>query len=141
MESVQPCSGEYSLRADLRLNAWLGVAGVVYVAGLFLLKQHSEWSPLTRGLVALTPLIPGLLYLRSGMRFVRGLDELQRRVQVEAFLFAALGTVIVGAAINTLNAHGVQLGQFSHGLSVGATFTLLFVLWLIGSAIANCRYK
>jgi len=111
------------------------------VVQLFLLKQHAEWSSLVRGLVALTPLIPGLFYVHSCMRFIRGMDELQRRVQVEAFLFAALGTVIVSVAINTLNAYGVQLGQFSHGLSMGATFTLMFILWLIGSVVANCRYK
>ena len=141
METIQPCSGQYSVRSDLRLNAWLGVATVIYVGGLFLLKQHPEWSPLSKGTVALTPLIPGLLYLRSCLRFIRGLDELQRRVQLDAFLFAALGTVIAGTAIATLNAHEVQLGPLAHGLGMGETFALMFALWLVGSAVANRRYK
>ena len=110
IESYQPCSGQYSLRKDLRLNAWLLVATVVYVAMLLLLKRNPEWSPLTRGLLMLTPLVPGLLYLRSWIRLVRGMDELQRRIQMEASLFAALGTVIIGVVLNTLNASGVNLG-------------------------------
>lgn len=141
MESVQPCSGQYSLKTDLRLNRWFFVAGVVWVADMELLRRHPEWSPLLKGMLALAPLIPGLLYVWTCVRFIRGLDELQRGVQLEAFLFAAMGTVIVGAAINTLNAHGVQMGKMSHGLGMGATVMAMFMLWLVGGAIANCRYK
>ena len=141
MESVRPCSGQYSVRSDLRLNAWLGVAAVVYVAGIFLLKRHPEWSPLLRGMVALTPMVPGLLYVRSCMRFIRGMDELQRRVQLDAFLFAALGTVIVEAAFSTLSMQGVAFGPWSHGLGMGGAFFIMFTLWLVGTGIANCRYK
>jgi len=49
-----------------------------------------------RGLVAVAPLIPGLLYVRSWLRFIRGLDELQRRIQLEAFPVAALGQLLSG---------------------------------------------
>ena len=141
MESVQPCSGQYSLKKDLRLNAWCAVAAVVYIAMLFLLKRHPEWSPLTRGLLTLTPMIPGLLYVRTCLRFIRGMDELQRRIQLEAWLFAFLGTLIIGTIVNTLNANGVSLGELKHGLSLWGTFTLIFVLWLVGTAIANRRYR
>lgn len=141
MESVQPCSGQYSVKTDLRLNVWLAVASVVWMVDLALLKKHPEWSSSLRGLLAVTPLIPGMLYVRSCMRFIRGLDELQRRVQSEAVVFAAMGTVIVGMAVNTLNAYEVSWGFLKHGLGIGETFILMFVLWLIGSAIANCRYK
>lgn len=141
MESVQPCSGQYSVRQDLRLNAWLAVASAVWVADLALLKKYPEWSPLLKGVLALAPLVPGLLYVRSCMRFVRGLDELQRRIQLDALIFAAMGTVIVGMAVNTLNAHEVPLGMLRRGLGIGESFVLMFVLWIVGSAIANRRYK
>ena len=141
MESVQPCSGQYSFKTDVRLNAWFVVAAVVWMVDLALLKRHPEWSPLEKSLLELIPLIPGLLYIRSGLRFIRGLDELQRRIQQEAWLFAALGTIIVSTGINILNAHGVQSEALKHGLGLGGTFMLIFTLWLVGSAIANCRYK
>ena len=142
LESVlQPCSDHYSLKKDLRLNAWMLVATAVYVAISVLLKRHPEWSPLTRGLLNLTPMIPGVLYVRTCLRFIRGMDELQRRIQLEAWLFAALGSLIIGAVINTLNDSGVSLGDLKHGLSLGGTFALTFVLWLVGTAISNRRYK
>ncbi len=141
MESVEPCSGHYSLKADLQLNAWLLVATVMHLAEQFLVRAHPEWSPLARALLALAPLIPGLLYVRSWMRFIRGLDELQRRIQLEAFLFAAVGTVIVGAVVSTLNAHGIPTGWMKHGPGMGTAFMAMLVLWSVGWGIAKCRYK
>lgn len=141
LESVQPCSGQYSLKRDLRLNAWFAVAAAVWIAMLMLLKRHPEWSPLSRGLLTLAPLIPGMLYVRDCLRFVRGLDELQRRIQMEAWLFAALWTLIIVTIINTLNANGVVLGELKHGLSLQSTFTLTFTFWVVGMGIANRRYK
>jgi uncharacterized protein YacL len=92
-------------------------------------------------LLTLTPMIPGWLYVRTCLRFIRGLDELQRRIQLEAWLFAALGALIIGTVINTLNANGVALGDLSHGLSLFGNFALTFVLWAVSSAITNHRYK
>ncbi len=140
IESVTPCTGEYSLRRDLRLNAWLLVATVVYLAERALLNRRPEWTPLVRALVSLAPLLPALLYIRSWVRFIRGLDELQRRVQVEAHLFAAWGTIIAGIVLEALNQQGA-IGLLPHGLGFGGVMVILFPLWLVGVAIANCRYK
>ncbi len=141
LESVEPCSKHYSFKTDLKLNAWLGVAMGVALVGRWLLREHPEWDSQLRAAVAVAPLVPGLLYVWSCTRFVRGLDELQRRVQLEALLFATLGTLVIGTTINVLNAHGVSFRGLQHGLEIGGAFVLLFALWLVGSAIANCRYK
>lgn len=141
METVEPGSGLYSFKADLRLNAWLMVAVVIYLGAQTVLAAWPEGSPLIRALLALAPLIPGLLYVRSWVRFIRGLDELQRRMQLEAFLFAALGTALLGAAIGSLNAHGIPTGLFRHGVGLGATFMALLCFWSVGWGIAKCRYK
>lgn len=141
IESVTPCSGQYSFKQDLRLNVWLGVAAVVYGLSLFLLKRNPEWSALARGTVSLAPLIPGMLYLRDCLRFIRGLDELQRRIQFEAWLFAFMGTVLVMTVISVLHANGVSMTQLEHGLSLWGTGMLIFVLWLVGMGLANRRYQ
>ncbi len=141
IESVLPCSDHYSLKKDLRLNAWIMIAVAFYLIVTYLLKHHPAWAPLTRGTLALAPMVPGVLYVRDCLRFIRGLDELQRRIQMEAWLFAALGSLIIGAVINTLNANDVPLGELKHGLSLWGTFALTFFLWLVGTAIANRRYK
>ncbi|HEX2862308.1 MAG TPA: hypothetical protein VHN79_11740 [Lacunisphaera sp.] len=141
MEAVDPGSGQYSFKTDLRLNAWLGLAGAVYLITQALLSRHPGWDPALRGLLVLTPLAPGLLYVRSWVRFIRGLDELQRRIQLEAFLFSALSTVILSAVIGSLNAQGVPTGLFKHGLGLGAAFMALLFFWSVGWGIAKCRYK
>lgn len=141
IESVQPCSGQYSFKKDLRLNAWFIVAAAVYLVVLKVLSWHHEWSSLTRALVNLIPLLPGALYVRDCIRFVRGMDELQRRVQTEAWLFAAIGTLLISATINTLSAQGLPLGKMNHGLSLGGTFSLTFLLWIVGTIIFNRRYQ
>lgn len=139
-ESVMPCSGQYSWKRDLRLNAWLLVAAVVHVTQLFLLRQNLEWTPLVRAIVALSPLIPGLLYVRSWIQFIRGLDELQRRVQLEANVFAAWGTIIVGIVLTTLNQQGV-LELLPDGFGFGGALLIFFPLWLVGIGLANRCYK
>lgn len=141
IESVLPLSGEYSCKKDTRLSVWLFVAIVTYVAVLLLLKYHPEWSPLTRGLLTLAPMIPGALYVRSWLRFIRGMDEMQRRIQLDAWLFASLWTLVITIVVNTLNANGVALGDLKHGMSLWGAFSLVFVLWLVGTAIARRRYQ
>ena len=143
IESYEPCSGSYSWKKDLRLNLWLGVTTVLYCVILWLVKKHPEWSPLTRGVFSLLPLVPALLYVGSWMRLIRGMDEMQRRIQLEGFLFGAVGTVFIGVIFSTLNANGVlPLGAMqSHGLGLGGAFVAMFALWLVGTALANKRYR
>ena len=141
IESLLPTSGQYSLSQDLRLNGWLLVATAVYLVEVYLERRNPEWSPLVRGLAALVPALPGLLYVRSWVRFVRGMDELQRRIQVEAFLFAALATLGLGAVINTLAAREVPLGPLQDGLTLGWIYMLLIVLWTVRTVTIRARYQ
>lgn len=140
IESVLPCSGQYSCKRDLRLNAWLLVAAVVYLVQWALVQRHPEWQPLIRLLLALSPLVPALLYIRSWVRFIRGLDELQRRVQLSAHLFAAWSTIITGIILTTLHRQGV-MDILPHGLGFGGVMMFALFFWSVGVGIANCRYR
>lgn len=77
------------------------VATATYLVTLFLVRGHPEWSPKLKVILTLLPVLPELLYFRSSMRLLRSKDELQRRIQLEAWLFAALGTVVAGAVMRT----------------------------------------
>jgi hypothetical protein len=127
------------LRA-VELNAWLAVSTATYVAALLLIRHHPAWSPGWKTTLTLMPILPGLLYLRNGMQLLREMDELQRRIQLEAWLFAALGTVVVSTVINVFNAQGLYGKWPAHGLEVGGTYMTMFVLWSVGVVIANLRY-
>ncbi|RFC42659.1 MAG: hypothetical protein DUW69_002364 [Verrucomicrobia bacterium] len=141
-EHYVPHSGQYSLQKDLRLNAWLAVTVIVYLIVLFMSKGHPNWSPGLRAFHLLLPVLPALLYIRAWVRVVRGMDELQRGIQLAAFLFAALGTVVISMIISTLNTAGLDLGvMLRSGLGIGGTFLVMFPLWLVGTAIAQCRYQ
>jgi hypothetical protein len=141
LESLQPLSGHYSCKKDLKLNAWLAVATAIYLLDRVLSVRHPDWSVAARAALAVAPLVPGLLYIRSWMRFISGLDELQRGIQLEAWLFAVMGTVLIGTAVSALNQSGVHLGGLGQGLGVGSAFMLTFFFWFVGSALAGRRFK
>jgi len=141
MESLDPCSGQYSLKTDFRLSVWLLVATLMHVLQHTLFKIQPEWSAGLRVMWALAPLVPGLLYVRSWVRFIRGLDEFQRRIQLEVFLFAAFATVVIGAIVSVLNEQGVPTGWMEHGLGLGSSFMLMLLLWSAGWMVAKRRYK
>jgi hypothetical protein len=129
------------VRRSFELSAWLAVSGAVYVTMLFLDRHYPDWSPGLKSTLALVPILPGLLYLRKGLQLLRGMDELQRRIQLEGWLFAALGTVIVSTIINVFNAHGLVGKWPAHGLEVGGAYLMMFILWAVGVMISNLRYR
>ncbi len=131
----------WSFRREIKSNGWLAVATVTYLITLYLVRENPNWRPALKVVVTLLPVLPGLLYLRNGLKLMRAMDELQRRIQFEAWLFAAIGTVVVSAMVNVLNANGIVWEKFPHGLEIGGTYLVMFFLWCIGTSIANRRYQ
>src|ERR1039457_6375392 len=78
----------YSIRANIQANTWAFVAMLLAWAGDQLLSLNHDWSVAQRAIIALVPLLIGLLWVRSFARWVRGMDEMHRRLSVEAGLFA-----------------------------------------------------
>ena len=141
-ESVQP-GKHYSFRADLKLNTWAFVALLVSAIARWLLRHHPEWGALLQSAVALSPLIPSLFYVRSIVRWIGGMDELQRRIQLEAALFATIGTVLITTAIGLLEGNGLLFssGRLQHGLGWEGTFAVIIFLYVLGNIVVNRRYR
>ena len=135
------CPERPSLRAQLKFNGWLAVSTLTYLVSLYLVRHFSAWSPGLKVAVTLAPVLPGLLYFKNGLRLLGAMDELQRRIQLEAWLFAALGTVVVTTVLNVLTAHGLGWATFPHGLEIGGTYLAMFFLWCIGVTLSTCRYR
>lgn len=120
---------------------WLASATVTYLISLWLLKHHTEWSPAARVAITLVPLLPGILYLRALLKSFWDMDELQRRIQVEALGFALVGTVVVMTATNIFTAEGIRLLDYPKGFGIGAVYMTMFILWSIGVSISTFRYR
>ena len=139
-ESVQP-GKHYSFRADMKLNAWAIVAVALAVVSRICLARHGDWHRVVRAGIALSPLLPSLYYVWSVTRWIRGMDELQRRIQLEACLFATVGTIFVATAVSLLQANGISLPRLQNGLGWEGTFASIIFLYILGSLVANRRYQ
>lgn len=124
-----------------QLNGWLATMTVVYLLSLYLVQGHTDWSPAWRVAVTLAPILPGVGYFRSVLRSFRELDELQRRIRLEAWSFALTGTLAVSTALNVLNANGIGFDGYPHGLEMGGVYLTMFLFWSVGVAFATKRYQ
>jgi hypothetical protein len=100
---------------------------------IWLVKGH-EHSPL-RYLFAVLPVFPSAFAMWATIRFVRGLDELQRRIHVEGMAFSFVGTCLISLTWGFLQNAGLPHAD------VIWVAPLLIVLWAIGLNIARWRYQ
>jgi hypothetical protein len=85
--------------------------------------------------VAVAPLIPATFALFAYLRFVSRMDELGRRIQLEALAFG------FGSAGMLTFAYGFLENAGFPQLSYIWVFPLMIALWGIGGAIASYRYR
>jgi hypothetical protein len=114
----------------------LGLAMAAYVIVVLVsIKFVSGLEQPIKTLVALAPLVPAALALFAYLRFLSRMDELGRRIQLEAlaFGFAAAGMLTF--------AYGFLENAGFPQLSYIWVFPLMIALWGIGGAIASYRYR
>src|SRR5581483_11065470 len=134
-ESVQP-GRHYSLRADLNLNAWAFVAVALAFGSRLAVQRHPGWGNLLRAVVSLLPLLPSLFYVGSISRWIRGMDELQRRLQLEACLFATTGAIFVATAFSLLGTAGVlEATRVRNGLGWEGMFATVIAFFVLGNFV------
>ena len=139
----------YSLRANLKANTWAFVAMLLSWAGDQLLALPRDWTVAQRAIIALVPLLIGLLWVRDFVRWVRGMDEMHRRLSVEAGLFATSVTLFVvtlwhildKAGVFQAGSHMARLHLDSHFRTASFPISLVLAFYFLGYAILNHRYK
>lgn len=141
MKTADTSRDLYSLKKDLLQSFWFVVAGAVTVYSHVLLEKYAGSGPALKWLLALSPFAPLLLYVRTVLRAIRAMDELQRRIQMEAWLFAAIGTLFATTAINVLHENGLLTMLFQPGLGLPGAAVVMFLLLLLGGFMANRRYQ
>ena len=139
-QELEPGSGHYSFQTDLKVNGWSWIAVLTsFVGEVLLLPKHTDWPPALRVVVALVPLIASLLWVRSIVRWVRDMDELQRRITSAASVFATVTTLFIIAALHLLTVAQV----FPIHFQASAGFILIWLVvcfYLLGRKIFNRRY-
>ena len=85
--------------------------------------------------IAFLPIIPSVSALWAFMRMFRGLDELQRRIQLEAVAFSFLATCLI--TLTWAFQQNAGLPRFD----VNWVAPLLILPWGLGLGIAKRRYQ
>lgn len=80
-------------------------------------------------------MIPATVMCWVVLRHLRRVDELQRRVQLEA-----LGLAFAGTALITFSYGFLELIGFPK-LSMFAVWPIMAMLWIIGGLLAGRRYR
>ncbi len=106
---------------------------IIVVVSMRFLRGH-EHTPLGYA-IAFLPIIPSVFALLAFLRYFRGLDELQRRIQLEAVSFSFLATCLI--TLTWAFQQNAGLPRFD----VSWVAPLLIALWGIGVGIAKRRYE
>jgi hypothetical protein len=106
---------------------------VVLVVSILLISghPHAAW----RIPLALAPVVPVAFGMWAFIRFLGRMDELQRRIQLEALALACGGTGLLTFSYGFLENVGLP------HLSLIWVFPLLIALWGLGGAVASWKYR
>jgi hypothetical protein len=129
MVTLTKASRSYVLEVGGAMLAY----GIVLVVSLTLLNAHPHagW----RVPVALAPLAPTVYAIWAYVRFLGRMDELQRRIQLDALALACGGTGLLTFSYGFLENVGLP------PISLIWVFPLLMALWGLGGAVASWKYR
>jgi hypothetical protein len=146
-DEIWPGREGYSLWKDLQVNGWLMVAALVSGATDIVFRSAVRaWPVGWQVVIALVPFVAILLWARSLLGWVRGMDELHQRITLSTVLFSTGASFFVVMLWNRLVSAGV-FGMLAakEGASwdigtVAHVFLLLLFFYILGSRIFNRRY-
>ena len=117
----------------VELGGALGLYAVVLIGVIALINANPEaWW---RVPLVLVPMAPVVLALIAFMRYFDRMDELQRRVQLEALAFAFGGTALLTFGYGFLQLVGFPQQSWFF------VWPIMAVLWIAGKARADRRYQ
>lgn len=140
---------EYSAWTDWKVNGWLFVATLISAASDIIYPHVvKSWPMAIRLLVALLPFVALLLWVQNLARWIRGMDELHRRITLAATFFTVSATFFLVVLWHRLERAGVFQAIFPSGHpsswdigTVGHIFLLMTFCYFLGYRIFNRRYQ
>ncbi|PTX46637.1 hypothetical protein [Allosediminivita pacifica] len=122
------------MRGFLYLMLGLAAYGALLVLSQTVLSDGVEGQA-ARLLLALLPMLPALFICWVVVRSIRQLDELQRRVQLEALAVAFAGTALITFGYGFLE--GVGLPR----LSMFLVWPVMASFWFVGVMVGRFRFR
>ena len=141
---------EYSWRADWKVNGWLFVATLISAfADVMFPHLVKQWPLGGRVSVVVAEFLALALWAQSLVRWIRGMDEMHRRITVSAVLFSISATffcLLLWHRLDTAGLFNFIFGAPKGGGSwdigtVGHGFLLLTLFYFLGYTAFNRRYK
>jgi hypothetical protein len=120
-------------RAQIEIGLALLAYMMFLVGSVTMLRANPDAS--WRYVVAVVPVAPAALVLFLFARRLARLDELQRRIQIEAFGFSLAATALITFAYGFLEGVGMPHLNWTYVLP------LMVALWAVGAAIFTFRYR
>jgi hypothetical protein len=120
----------------LQMFGWAMLSGILMIVGS-LVQNLADPGPALRVILALLPVAPLVLMARAIMLAIAGMDELQRRIHLEAMTAAFVAAVFVA----------VIVGQLQHArlgfpeLNWAFFYPVVLVLWTIAYIAVSRRYS
>ncbi|HEX8231650.1 MAG TPA: hypothetical protein VF826_20405 [Chloroflexia bacterium] len=108
---------------------------IVLLVSVLILRSYPDPDAAWRIPVALLPMLPAIVLIMVFVRHLRGMDELQSRIQLEALAIGFGGTAVLTFGYGFLQGVGFPLLNWTF------VFPLMIGLWGIGVAIAERRYQ
>lgn len=141
----------YSFNQDWKANGWLFVATLISgFSDILFPSVVRQWPVEWRVLIVAAQFTALALWARSLSKWIQGMDEMHRRITVQAVLFSVSATFFFAMLWHRLDAAGLFRMLFANSRNPGASwdictvshlFLLLTLFYFAGQAIFNRRYK
>ena len=126
---MQPVQRRYTIE----LSAALLCYTIVLVGSIKLLASYGDTG--WRYPLVLAPILPAVAALIAFVRFFRGVDEMEQRMQLESLAFA------FGASALTTFAYGFLEGAGFPHLNWTFVWPIMGTFWGVGNVLARNRYR
>ncbi|RKS56040.1 hypothetical protein BC962_1017 [Gillisia mitskevichiae] len=122
-----------TINLALWTGAWLVTMAISSFGSLFLWEGNSLLS----GLAILLNFLVGIGMILANIKHLKGLDELQRKIQLEAMGIALGLAVVAGLAYSSLD----QTNLISYNAEISHLVILIGITYFAGVLIGTSRYR
>lgn len=135
-EKSQP-RGKLERKNTLNLALWTGAWVLTMAISTFGSLYLWEDSKFLSGLAILLNFIIGIGMIYANIKLLKSLDELQRKIQLDAMGIALGLAVVAGLAYSSLD----QTNIISYNAEISHLVILIGVSYMAAILIGNSRYK